>query len=343
MEDLSSLLFRLADAPGVSGCEHGIRNVLTDILQPLGPCETTPLGSLLCRVKTAPPQKPHLLLTAHMDQIGLIVTYIDDHGFLRVGAVGGLDRAVLPAAQVEVHTKEGILPGVVCTVPPHLSGGGSALPKIEELAVDIGFNREEAEKRVLPGDRVLCHASPVELLNGRICAQALDNRAGCAVILNAVQALSKLPLDCSLSVLFSTMEEVGEQGAGTGAQGLSPSHAVVVDVSFAHTPDARRSQCGVMSGGVMVASAPILDNGMIRKLREAAARENIPYQMEALGGATGTDTDAVAVAGAGVKCALLSVPLRYMHTPAEVIDPRDVEAASTLITAYVSEEFGGAS
>lgn len=343
MEELSSLLVRLASAPGVSGCEQGIRDLLADLLAPLGPCETTPLGSLICRVKTAPAQKPHLLLTAHMDQIGFVVTYIDQDGFLRVGAVGGLDRAVLPAAQVEVHTKDGILPGVVCTVPPHLSSGGNALPKVEELAVDIGFNREEAEKRVCPGDRVLCHSAPVQLLNGRVCAQGLDNRAGCAVILKSVQVLAETSLDCSLSVLFSTMEEVGEQGAGTGARALLPTHAVAVDVSFAHTPDARRSQCGEMSGGVMIGNAPILDNDMFRKMRGLAARDSIPYQIEVMGGATGTDMDAVALAGAGVRGALLSVPLRYMHTPAEVVDPRDVEAASSLICAYAREEFGGAS
>lgn len=343
MKDFITLLTELAAAPGVSGCEDGVRQLAARWLSPLGPCETTPLGSLVCRVKTAPAGKPHLLLTAHMDQIGLIVTYIDQQGFLRVGGVGGLDRSVLLAAQVEVHTRDGILPGVICTVPPHLSNDDKALPKVEDLAVDIGFSREEAEKRVMPGDRVLCVSQPLRLLNGRLCTQGLDNRAGCAAILRAAQELAAADLDCSLSVLLTTMEEVGEQGAGTGARYLSPTHAIVVDVSFAHTPDVRRSQCGEMSQGVMLGVAPVLDNGMFAKLRETALEKQIPFQLEAMGGATGTDADAVAVAGAGVRCALLSIPLRYMHTPAEVIDPADVETAANLISAYTREEFGGAS
>lgn len=343
MEDLITLLTELTAAPGVSGCENGIRALASQRLSSLGSCETTPLGSLICRMKTAPAGKPHLLLTAHMDQIGLIVTYIDQQGFLRVGGVGGLDRAVLPAAQVEVHTRNGIVPGVICTVPPHLSSDDKTLPKVEDLAVDIGFSREEAEKRVMPGDRVLCVSQPLQLLNGRLCAQALDNRAGCAAILRAAQDLAAADLDCSLSILLSTMEEVGEQGAGTGARLLCPTHAIIVDVSFAHTPDARRSQCGEMSRGVMLGAAPVLDNEMFMKLRETALQKQIPFQFEAMGGATGTDADAVAVAGAGVRCALLSIPLRYMHTPAEVIDPADVDTAANLISAYTRKEFGGAS
>lgn len=343
MEELSDFLMRLAAAPGVSGREDGIRALAQEWLSPLGPCETTALGSFICRLKTAPPQKPHLMLTAHMDQIGFVVTYIDSKGFLRIGAVGGADRAVLPAAQVEVHTRNGILPGVICTVPPHLSADGDSLPKVEELAVDIGYSQEEAEKRVTPGDRVLCVSHSTRLLNGRVCAQALDNRAGCAAILLAARALNAAPLDCTLSVLLSTMEEVGEQGAGTGAQFLAPTHAIVVDVSFAHTPDARRSQCGEMSRGVMLGTAPVLDNGMFETMRAAASRKEIPFQIEAVGGATGTDADAIAVSRAGVRCALLSIPLRYMHTPVEVIDPVDVEAVVNLICAYAREEFGGAS
>lgn len=342
MDTLQNLTLKLASTPGVSGCESPIVNLAAEWLAPLGTCETTPLGSLICKIKQPSPGRPHLVLNAHLDQIGLVVTQIEESGFLRIAPVGGCDRAVLPSAQIQVHTKDAILPGVVCTIPPHLSTGDKTLPKVEELAIDIGFSAEEAKKRVAPGDRVTCVSTPLLLKNGRISAQSLDDRAGCAVVMWAAKALAQLPLQCGLSLLLSTHEEVGEQGAQTGVRMLMPTHSIIVDVSFAHTPDAQRSQCGVLDGGAMLGCAPILDNGMFTALRKTAEQEKIPYQLEIMSGATGTDADKIAVCGAGVRCAMLSIPLRYMHTPVEVVTLSDLEAVANLITAYAQAEFGGA-
>lgn len=138
------------------------------------------------------------------------------------------------------------------------------------------------------------------------------------------------------------MEEVGGQGARTAASLLAPTHAVAVDVSFGHTPDAPRPKCGVMGDGPMIGVSPILDHTMFEGMKACAKRHSIDFQVEVMGGNTGTDADGVAVVGVGVRCALVSVPLRYMHTPAELIDARDVEQTAALIAAYVTDEFGGA-
>ena len=338
----NELLLTLCGAIGVSGAENGARDAARSLLEPLGPCETAVLGSLICRVKPVPESGAHMLLTAHMDSIGMIVTFIDDNGFLRVAGCGGVDRATLPAAQVTVHTASGALPGVVCTVPPHLTDDDGVLPKVDEISIDVGLAAEAARSQIAPGDRVTFDCEPFVTPAGLICSRALDDRAGCAAVILAAQKLARQPLACGLSVALTVMEEVGGQGARTAANLLAPTHAVAVDVSFGHTPDAPRPKCGVMGDGPMIGVSPILDHAMFEGMKACAKRHDIDFQVEVMGGNTGTDADGVAVGGAGVRSALVSIPLRYMHTPAELIDARDVEQTAALIAAYVTDEFGGA-
>ena len=334
----NELLLTLSGAIGVSGAENGARETARRLLEPLGACETTALGSLICRMKPIPESGAHMLLTAHMDSIGMIVTFIDDNGFLRVAGCGGVDRATLPAAQVTVHTASGTLPGVVCTVPPHLTDDDSVLPKADEISIDVGLTAEAARAQIAPGDRITFDCEPFATPAGLVCSRALDDRAGCAAVILAAQKLARQPLACGLSVALTVMEEVGGQGARTAASLLAPTHAVAVDVSFGHT----RPKCGVMGDGPMIGVSPILDHAMFEGMKACAKRHSIDFQVEVMGGNTGTDADGVAVAGVGVRCALVSVPLRYMHTPAELIDARDVEQTAALIAAYVTDEFGGA-
>lgn len=331
----------LCEATGVAGREEAASQAARELLAGIGGCETPPLGGVICRVRDAGAGKPHLLLTAHIDQIGMTVCYIEDSGFLRVANCGGVDRALVLAAQVKVHSASGTLDGVVCTIPPHLSPDEGKLPKIEELCIDVGLSAEQAREQIALGDRVTLCGQTREMPNGQICAPALDDRAGCAVVIAAAKRLAGEQLGCSLSVALTSMEEVGGQGARTAAAILQPSHCVAVDVSFAHTPDAQRQKCGVMGKGAMIGTAPILDDGMFRQMKGYAKQQGIPYQIEVMGGATGTDVDAVACAGAGVRCSLLSIPLKYMHTPIETLCVTDAEAVADLIVAYARQEFGG--
>lgn len=334
------LLVTLCEATGVAGLEIGAVAEAEKLLSDLGQCEVTALGSLVCRVKTQP-QQPHVMLTAHIDTIGLIVSYIEDSGFLRVSNCGGIDRSLLLASHVVVHSDSGDYDGVVCSIPPHLNPNDSVVPKVEDIYIDVGFDGEATRKKIALGDRVTFYGQSQELLNGRISARTLDDRAGCAAVILAARKLADCHLNCSLSVVLATMEEVGSQGAKTAANLLSPTHSIVVDVSFGHTPDAPRQKCGILGKGPMIGISPILDNGVTAKLKETAAKEKISYQLEIMGGNTGTDADAVASSGAGVRCGLVSIPQRYMHTPIEVVEIADVEAAANLIAAYVRDEFGG--
>lgn len=337
----AQMLLSLCEATGIAGLEMGAVAQAEKLLSGIGTCEVTTLGSLVCRVKTEAEQ-PHVVLTAHIDSIGLIVSYIEDSGFLRVSNCGGIDRSLLLASRVVVHSDSGDYDGVVCSIPPHLNPDDSVSPKVEDIYIDVGFDEETAREKIALGDRISFDSQSHTLLNGRICARTLDDRAGCLAVILAAQKLAECDLKCSLSVLLATMEEVGSQGARTAANLLDPTHAIAVDVSFGHTPDAPKQKCGLLGNGPMIGISPILDNGMFQKLKETAAKEDIPYQIEVMGGNTGTDADAIAVSGSGVRCGLLSIPQRYMHTPVEVVEISDVEAVAELIAAYVRDEFGGA-
>ena len=335
------MLKTLCTAPGVPGREEAARQAARALLEACGPCEETPLGSLVCRVHPAKDGSPHVLLNAHLDTIGMVVSYIDEEGFLRLGNCGGLDRSTLLAAQVEVDTAAGPLAGVVCTLPPHVETDDSQLPKIDQLAIDVGLSGPAAKERVRPGDRVRFLPFPGPLAGDTFTAAGLDDRAGCAAVILAAQKLAGQPLSCGLTVALSSLEETGGQGAATAAARLAPTHAVVVDVSFAASPGVPRPKCGVLGKGPMVGYAPILDAALSARLEQIAKEQQIPCQVEVMNGETGTDADGIAAAGAGVKCATVSIPLRYMHTPAEVVSLSDIRQTAELVAAWVWEAFGG--
>ncbi|MCI8649683.1 MAG: M42 family metallopeptidase [Anaerotruncus sp.] len=330
------MVLALAGANGISGQEGAAVQIARHLLEQVGELETTPLGCVLCWVKRAAEGKPTILLNAHIDQIGMIVTCIDEKGFLRVSNCGGVDRSVLLAAQVVVHTASGPLEGVICTIPPHLSPDDKKVPKMEEICIDIGLDEAAAKQRVSLGDRVSVRMETGELLEGRISAPAIDDRAGCAAVILAAQRLAKMPVDCGVVVALTTMEEVGGQGARTIAQQIKPDYAFVVDVSFGRAPGVSEHKSGKLDGGPMLGIAPVLDNEMIAQLRRIAKEDlQMPLQIEVMGGSTGTDADEIAIAGAGVRCAMLSIPQRNMHTPVEVISLADIDVTVELMLAYI--------
>ena len=334
--DVKQTLLELCALHGAAGDENEAAEHVARLLQSFGEVMRTPLGSVVCRVWDAAPGQPHLLLDAHLDEVGMVVTHIDDTGFLRISGCGGVDRRALPACPVTLYGKKGRMNGVICSTPPHLdSGKEKKFAKVEELYLDIGCTKEQAEALIYPGARVSLPGTARLLLEDKICGKALDNRAGCASLLYALELLREENPHCGLSVLFSSMEEVGGQGAKTAAYALSPTHAVVVDTSFAHTPGAERPKCGLMGKGPMIGMAPILSSYMTARLMHAARAQGIAYQSEVMPGKTGTNADHIATVRAGVETGLVSIPLKYMHTPVEMAAISDVEDTGKLLAAMV--------
>lgn len=332
--DIREVCKQLTAAPGVSGAESEAAKVAAAYLEKYAAVRTDALGSVIGEIEG---DGAHLLLVAHLDQIGFVVTDITDDGFLRVDKAGGADLRVIRGQSVTVHGREAVK-GVVCSTPPHLQGAGRErdAAEIGEVLIDTGLT-ENAKDKIRLGDRVTVDGEFLNLLGTRVSAPALDDRAGVAVLLRALEILEEKGVSRRMTVVFSSREEVN--GAGATAAGFTAraDEAIAVDVSFAKTPDARPEACGVMGKGAMIAYAGSVSREMSERLTEIAREENIPYQIEAMGGRTGTDLDGLTPVAGGMRSGLISIPLKYMHTPIEVVDTADIESCARLIAAYAEK------
>ena len=332
------LLMRLSSAVGVSGREGSVVAMAAEELRALGEVSISPLGDLICTIRQPEKGQKNFMLDAHVDEIGMIVTWIDDEVFLKISPVGGFDRSLLLASQVSVHTAQGDLPGFICSIPPHLQNGEAKNPKFEDIYIDIGYSKEEAEKRVQPGDIATFVTPTREMHGGFITGKAIDNRSSYVAVMRAAELLGSEDKPYGLSVTLTTREEVGGMGAQAAAYTVNPTHAITVDVGFGWTPDCKKEQCRAFGGGPIIGFGSLLDGEMSRTLIEAAKEEDIPYQTEAMGGGTGTNADSILITRGGVKTGVLSIPQGYMHTPVEKILPEDIENTARLLAAYVKKE-----
>ena len=329
-EDLSLL----CTTAGVAGMKD-IATVASDLLRPLVDEVTIDamgnvLGLRRCAVKDA----PTIMLEAHLDEIGFVVTRVDDSGFVYVAAAGGIDGRVLTAQEVLVYGDE-VYQGVFCSTPPHLSGKDGELPSLDKRGIDVGLSAEEAKKCISLGSRVTFAPAWRNINENAVSSKALDDRAGMAAILHCLRKVDDA-CPVNVAVAFCVQEELGCRGSDPATRFIQPDQAIAVDVSFATTPDADPHHCGKLSKGVMIGISPILDSAMSDCLIELAKTAEIPYQYEVMGGRTGTDADHISGCLFGVPTALLSIPQRYMHTPVEVVDLRDVAAVGDLMAAYVN-------
>lgn len=330
--ELMKVLSELCGARGVSGNETQACKKAEEYLREYAKVSADAFGNVYGVVGETDENKQTLMLEAHIDEIGYIVTYITDDGFLKISGCGGIDERALAAQQVTVLGKKEIQ-GVITSVPPHLSSGESGFT-VDDVYVDIGMTGEQAREAVSLGDRVLVENS-LELMQGHcVTSKALDDRSGVAAILLALDKLKGRQTKYNICVLFASQEETGERGAKTGAYKLEPDIAVAVDVSFAKTHFESEEKCGIMGGGVMIGIAPSLSRELSQEFINTAKNSGIAWQTEVMNGKTGTDADNIGVSRGGVKTVTLSIPLKYMHTPTEVIDLRDVEATASLIAEF---------
>ena len=337
MQQIKKDLQALCAAEGVGG-QMAVTEVAMNLLRPLvDEVEVDVMGNVLGLRRAANANAPTLMLEAHLDEIGFLVTHIDDSGFVYTAAAGGIDKRAITAQPVIVFGDKPYY-GVFCSTPPHLSKDGELLP-VEKCGIDIGLSGEEAKKAIPLGSRVSYAPRFVELNENVVSAKALDDRAGIAAILHCLRKIEGKPA-INIAVAFCVQEELGCRGVTPATRKLNPDSAIVIDVSFALTPDADPRKCGKLGKGVMIGVSPILSTSMTDRLLAIAKEKEIPYQYEVMGGSTGTDADRVTVSLMGVPTTLLSVPQRYMHTPIETIDVRDVATVGDLMAAYITE--GGA-
>ena len=285
---------------------------------------------------------PRMMLSGHVDEIGLMITHIDNEGLLRFQGVGGWDPQVLVGQRVLVQTRNGEVPGVIGKKAIHLmeSEERKKVSQIKDLWIDIGAkDGDEAKERVRVGDVGVIDQGVLELPNGRIASRSLDNRMGAFVVLEALRLLSEEDgLAAEVVAVASVQEEIGLYGARGAAFGLDPDAAVAVDVTHAtDTPGISKNEHGdhsLGSGPVITRAtnlSPIVSDGLIT----AAEEEGIAYTLEADSRSTSTDADAIQFTRAGIATGLVSVPNRYMHSPNEIVALEDLENCAKLIAAYV--------
>ncbi len=331
--DIKAALKALTEETGVSGDEFSASRKVAELLtQYADGVSVDDFGNVTGFIKCGRPNAKTLLLDAHIDSVGLIVTYIDEKGFLSVGTCGSPDIKTYLAQSVTVHGKRAVQ-GVVSALPPHVSKDNKA-PEIGDISIDVGITKEQAEEVISLGDRVTVNSRFRELCGSLISAPAVDDRSGVCAILEALDILKGKSLRYDLAVCFSAQEETGSRGAKQAAFRIQADEAIAVDVSFGRTPDSDPKETAMLGSGVMIGFSPCLDKGMSNALRELAKRCNIPFTSEVMPDLTSTNTDEIAVAGKGAKCCTLSFPIRYMHTSVETVDLNDISATARLIAEY---------
>ena len=333
--EILKILNILCTEKAVSGNEKNLLYAIKKILPPTLCASADNIGNI--HIKGGEGERK-ILLDAHCDQIGFTVTGFCDNGFLKVSAVGGIDARTLLGARLEIFGKEKLI-GVFSSVPPHLQKDGDSkkFPAIEELAVDIGLSLDKAKELVSLGDFAVIENDAFMLNQNKFCASALDNKAGCAVMLSVMDKLftQNVLKNTCVELVLTSQEEVGLRGAkAMRTEGFD--EAISVDVSFGVYPGVSELKAGVLGKGPMLAHSPFLSKRMISELENLAKKLSIPLQHEVLGEGTGTNADALSLSSS-IEAALISIPLKNMHSQVEVADMRDLENLAKLIEGYIKE------
>ena len=335
-------LFDLLRTPSPTGFETPGQRKWAAYVTPLADeVEADAYGNVWARLAGTASGAPRLMLEAHADEIGFMVKYITDEGFLHIDRIGGSDSAIARGKRVQILGSKGVVLGVLGNTAIHLRdrSGEEKAPKLEELFVDIGAaSREEvAERGIRIGHPAVYEEHVEELTEKRLIGRALDNRLGGYVIAQVVARLAADRPAASIVALNAVQEEIGGNGARMAAYRLEPDMALVLDVTHAtDSPGISKAK----HGEVKLGKGPAITHGtvnhpeIVQRLIEVAEQEEITLQHEASSRYSGTDTDVVFVTKTGIPSALVSIPMRYMHSTVEMVDTGDIEATIRLMTAF---------
>jgi len=337
----ADILVELCSIPGPSGFEDPVAERVRSMLEPyMDETWIDVMGNVLGVRRCGKEGSKKLLFDAHIDEIGLIVTGAEE-GFLRFARLGGLDARVMPAACVEILTNPPLY-GVVCVMPPHVlkKEDTEKVIKIEDMYIDAGLSQEEAEKNVPPGTPAVLVSAVQSLGDNCLCGKAIDDRAGFAAILRALELLKDAELAADLYVMASVQEEVGARGAAPGVFAVKPDRCVVIDVGHAKTHDSKPFETGEeLGGGVIISRGPNMNAELTEMVIQLARDNEIQYQINVEPhGNSGTNARAIQVSREGVATALFGIPMRYMHSTYETVSIIDIENTARLLYETASSK-----
>jgi putative aminopeptidase FrvX len=342
--ELKDILKELTEVVGISGYEYTAAEVTVKHLKPY--CDEVSIdnmGSVIAfkRGEQNGDKRYKILLAGHLDEIGLMITKIEDGGFIRVTRVGGIDVSTLPGQEVSIIAGQGkdVIHGVIGAKPPHLQEPGeSGNPiKLEDLYVDTGMSKEELEKIVEVGTLVRIESDFTELSNGYFSAQAMDDRAGVAAIVEAMRRLTLRKHAWDVYGIATSQEEVTGLGAKSTAFRIEPDIAIAIDVTFGNSPGVPERRSYQLGKGPTIGLGPNFHPKITQKLCDVAKESEIPYQVEADPHPGGTDAYSLQVSGSGIPAGLLSIPLRNMHSTVEVLKLEDVKRLAELLSVFISQ------
>lgn len=334
-------LKRLVDSPSPSGFENNAQSVVSDIVTPyVNEISEDINGDLICkRFANNKEKSKTILLVAHIDEIGMMVSYIEPTGFLRFTKIGGVDAQLLLGRSVQILHNGNVIKGVIGALPIHMKKGTQKTDiDFPDMWIDIGAsNKEDALTLVQVGDAIVFDAATHNLLGSIVTSRACDDKAGVAVLIQTLKMLSNKTISNNIVVATTVQEEVGLRGAIIVGYNIQPDICIVIDVTHATDyPTVQKSKYGEISlgKGVVIPIGSDLSTPVQRKLMELAKEKGIPFQCSALPGASGTDAHAIQVSRGGCVTGLLCIPCRYMHTPVECVSLKDIEYSAELLSAF---------
>ncbi len=299
---------------------------------PLGNVVAVKHGTCDCRKK--------IMLTAHADEIGLIITYIDSDGFLYFNEIGGIDTNLLPGRSVTIKGLNGIVNGVIGVKPIHLQERGNSRPNIssEDLWIDINVKNKEEALNIVQIGCVATLTSEFSISGSRIIGKAMDNRCSMSILLAVAKSLCDVNVDNDIYYVATVQEEIRARGAQTTAFHINPDMCIVIDVTHATDyPSMSPIKDGdiKLGNGCVIAFGPNMDNMISQKLVSTSKEKGINYQLEAIANPTGTDASTIQISREGIRTGLVSIPCRYMHSPVEIVDEEDLKMTTKLVIEFI--------
>ena len=338
MEGLKQLLFDISDSMSIAGFEYRTADKIRNILiKYFDECRHTPNGNIVFVKKSKKPNAPLLLIDAHYDEIGMMVTEIKDNGFIRVTNIGGIDTRILLAGEVIIYGNEPVY-GVVCAMPPHLQkpAESNTLPKIGDLLIDTGLSSDDlAKKGVETGTPIGFKPNNIELLNNCVAGKGYDNKSSLTAVAEIMRLIDGTDVGWDIYLLCSCKEEVSALGAKTGSYDIYPDAAIVLDVNLAYVPDTQRHKTVKVGGGPSVSISAITDRTLTRAVISFAEDNNLRHQTIVEAVDTGSDANHIPLTRDGIPTVLIGIPLKNMHTYSEVISLDDVTDTAKLIAEFI--------
>lgn len=337
MSNTKDLLIKLANASSVSGFESELGEMTSNAFKKY--CDEVTIDKLgnVIGVKKGK-GKYKIMLSAHMDEIGLMVTAYEEGGFLRFTTIGGYDQRALVSQEVIIHGKEKIY-GVIGVKPPHITTPEEAKKshKIEDMIIDTGYSNEKLKELVTIGDVVTIKREIVELQNNMIAGKAIDDRAGIAVLYDCMMELDKFDSDIDVYYVGSVQEEIGARGAKTAAYAIEPDIGIAIDVCHGRTPDVTDDKAEKMGGGGVITTGPNIHPRVYELMVKTAKDNFLPYQISVAPTHSGTDAYTMQIAGCGMCTGVLSIPLKYMHTSVETLHMDDIYLCGKLLSSFIKD------